>query len=93
MNPDDKNISREPLIGLSTFHIWQAIPVFIILMGLTSGISFDRKQMYTIRQFYSIKFLMERCWRILFTFLIIFFISLLYGISHGKDINWFMLEK
>ena len=68
---------------LSQFHIWQAIPIFFIVMGFTSMIYFSQKKI-NIRSFDWSNYLAGRYTRILIPYLIIFFISLLYGIYHNK---------
>ncbi|MFZ3385362.1 MAG: acyltransferase family protein, partial [Candidatus Methanoperedens sp.] len=68
---------------LSQFHIWQAIPIFFIVMGFTSMIYFSQKKI-NIMSFDWSNYLAGRYTRILIPYLIIFFISLLYGIYHNK---------
>lgn len=67
----------------SQFHIWQAVPIFFIVMGFTSMIYFSHKKI-NIRSFDWSNYLGGRYRRILIPYLIIFFISLLYGIYHNK---------
>lgn len=78
-------VSKSVLIKtFSQFHIWQAVPVFFILMGFTSMLSFSHKKFYDIRTFYWRQYLIKRLKRIFVPFLIIFFVSLLFGIYNGK---------
>ena len=76
----------------SQFHIWQAVPIFFILMGITSGISFSRREYTRIKQFYSRDYFLRRFERLIVPFLIVFLISLVWGIYHNKFyIGWLSL--
>lgn len=68
----------------AVFHIWQAVPIFIIAMGF--NISLSKKA-----PMYSIDYFRDRYKRIIKPFLLIFFISLGFGFSLYRDefyIGW-----
>ncbi len=54
------------------FHIWQAMPIFMILLGVTLGLSISTP-------FIFIQYIKSKFYRIILPFLILFIISLLYG--------------
>lgn len=68
------------ILTFSQFHIWQAVPILIILMGITSGISFTRMYSRYERIKYKAYFT-NRIKRIVIPFLIIFIISLIGGFN------------
>lgn len=68
---------------LAQFHIRQAVPVFFIIMGITSTISFLKTRKTTLAHIYSLQYFVGRFWRIMFPFSIAFVISLAYAIWHG----------
>jgi len=68
----------------SQFYIWQAVPIFFILMGFTSMLSFSHKKFNNIKSFYWENYLIGKFRRIFVPFLITFFVSLLFGIYSGK---------
>jgi peptidoglycan/LPS O-acetylase OafA/YrhL len=76
----------------SQFHIWQAVPIFFILMGITSGISFSRRGYTRIKQIYSRKYFLRKFERLIVPFLTVFLISLVWGIYHNNFyIGWLSL--
>ncbi|MBW2559313.1 MAG: acyltransferase [Deltaproteobacteria bacterium] len=38
------------------FHLEQAVPVFVVVMGLTSGLSFSRCELFSLRDYFSRRF-------------------------------------
>ncbi len=76
-----------PIEYLGTIHaqlyIWQAVPVFFIISGITLVISSSQKSHMTFKDFY-IQNLISRIKRIVLPFLVIFVISLAYGIYTHK---------
>lgn len=46
------------------FHIWQAVPVFVILMGLNGALAFRKKGAATLGELYNFKYLGSRLKRI-----------------------------
>jgi peptidoglycan/LPS O-acetylase OafA/YrhL len=58
------------------FHIWQAVPVFLFLMGLNAASSLRRRGGRTLRELYSGDYLTGRFDRVFVPFLIAFLITL-----------------
>lgn len=58
------------------FHIWQAVPVFLFLMGLNAASSLGRRGGGTLRGLYSSDYLAARFDRVFVPFLIAFIITL-----------------
>ncbi len=58
------------------FHIWQAVPVFLFLMGLNAASSLQRRGGRTLRELYSSDYLAGRFDRVFVPFLIAFAITL-----------------
>jgi len=59
------------------FHVWQTMPIFMILMGVTSGMSINKT--FDLKQHAKTKF-----HRIILPFFVLFMVSLLYGIYLGE---------
>lgn len=75
----------------SVFYIWQAVPIFLIIMGITLNISLSRKVHTNILQIYK-QYILSRVKRLIPPFAIIFLISLCWGIYHNNFyIGWFSL--
>jgi peptidoglycan/LPS O-acetylase OafA/YrhL len=71
------------------FHIWQAVPIFFILLGITLAISFSRREADKIRQVYSKSYLLSRVDRVVIPFIVIFLASLTFGLFKGDFyIGW-----
>jgi len=68
---------------LSPFHLNQQVPIFFILMGITSCFYFKKLQSNRIAIFSKTYFL-NRFERIIVPFLFVFAISLWWGIHHNK---------
>ncbi len=64
--------------AFSVFHIWQAVPIFIIVMGF--NLSSSKKD-----PVYSVNYFLDRYKRIVKPFLLIFLISLGFGLSFYRD--------
>lgn len=83
-------IPQDTLLALgSPFTFEQAVPVFMVLMGFNSTMSFERKGMPKLNQLYSRKFLTPKLKRVLIPFLIVFVIeeyllTSYYGFSLGS---------
>lgn len=58
------------------FHIWQAVPVFLFLMGLNAASSLRRRGGLTLRELYSGEYLAGRFDRVFVPFLIAFLVTL-----------------
>lgn len=76
----------------SFFHIWQAVPIFLIIMGLNWGFSFNRKGFTTLREYYTIDYF-KKCFRRFFLpFTGLFIVSLVIGLLKSKlTISWLNL--
>lgn len=73
------SLSREQLVtSYAVFHIWQAVPIFMVLMGLNLGLSYGSK---TLRfdQLYTWHYFQKKALRIVFPLLIMYGISLVAG--------------
>jgi len=63
----------------SVFHVQQAVPVFFVLLGLNTGLSFRYKQLSAFKKLYSISYFKSRFKRIGLPFIAIFLLSLAIG--------------
>lgn len=79
-------------MSFSQFHISQAVPILFILLGLTSGIYFAKKEAKS-QKIYNREYLFNRFKRIIIPFFLIFIISLIAGITLLGDyyIGWLSL--
>ncbi|WP_051360047.1 acyltransferase family protein [Adhaeribacter aquaticus] len=64
----------------SILHIWQAVPLFIIIMGLNAGMSIATKQP-RLPELYTKTYFRKKFDRILFPFILVFIGSILLGYS------------
>ncbi len=69
--------------GFAQFYIWQAVPIFFVVMGLTLAISSDTS-INKITNLYSKKYFLSRFNRIIMPFLLVFIVSFIIGIISGK---------
>lgn len=77
-------LPRNILVAIfAHFHIWQAVPVFFILIGITLAISYSRREAGKIGQIYSKSYFLSRVERVVIPFIIIFLVSLTFGICRG----------
>ena len=73
------SLSRNQLLqSYAVYHIWQAVPLFMILMGLNLGLSIHAKEQFW-RQLYTRKYFTKKAVRIFAPFLVIFVLSALIG--------------
>lgn len=72
------------LIGILT--IYQAVPIFFIIMGRNSGSSLKRKNEFSLNKLYSKSYFKSRFTRLIVPFIIIFTISLIIGLFLNKNI-------
>ncbi|TPE45875.1 acyltransferase family protein [Pontibacter mangrovi] len=63
----------------AVYHIWQAVPLFMVVMGLNLGISVQGKEQ-RLGQLYTRKYFTKKAARIFVPFLIIFIASILAGL-------------
>ncbi len=61
------------------YHIWQAVPVFMVIMGLNLGLSSSGKQV-EFKDLYTRNYFRKKASRILQPFLLIFILSLVLGL-------------
>ncbi|RSD35195.1 MAG: acetyltransferase, fucose-4-O-acetylase [Methanohalophilus sp.] len=66
------------MITGAPFHIWQAVPIFIIIAGYVGALSYKRHQNSTLLQLYSIRLLSRRIKRIIVPFIVVFTIQIIY---------------
>ena len=59
-------------------HIWQAVPVFMILQGLNNGNSYQRRGFENLRDFNEPNYFYQKLKRLLFPFIIFFIIQTIY---------------
>jgi len=70
--------TKELLKTYSVLHIWQAVPLFMVLMGLNAGMSvFNKKPRFS--ELYTITYFKKKFERIIIPFLIIFVFSIVLG--------------
>lgn len=73
------SLSREQLENsLAVFHIWQAVPVFLVLMGLNLGLSNSPKN-HCLRQLYTAAYVRKKAARILLPLLLMYVLALVAG--------------
>lgn len=73
----------------ANFHIWQAVPIFLIIMGLNMGMSFQRLGLSKLNEIYTKEYFISRFYRIFFPFIIIFILSMCLGLLK----NYMLGEK
>lgn len=79
------SLSRDALTqSWAVFHIWQAVPVFVLLMGLTTRISYERRHVQTLSVLASD--IPRRLRRLVVPFSIAWGASLLLGLSRHDDL-------
>lgn len=72
--------------SLAVFHIWNAVPIFMLLMSFTSAISFNKKNL-NLRELYSKNYFIKKFKRILLPLTPVFIITLIYGIISKASLN------
>lgn len=73
------SLTREQLAGsYAVFHIWQAVPVFMVLMGLNLGMSYGSKTLH-FDQLYTVHYFQKKSLRIIFPLLLLYVVSLIAG--------------
>lgn len=65
---------------ISILTVYQAVPIFFILMGRNLGASYLRRSYKTLGEIYKKKYFVSNFNRIVFPFLLIFIISFFYGV-------------
>ena len=64
----------------AVFHIWQAVPVFMIIMGVNLAMSFKRREYHKLNEMYSLDYLLRRFERIVYPFILFFVLTFIFGI-------------
>jgi peptidoglycan/LPS O-acetylase OafA/YrhL len=73
------SLSRDQLdASYAVFHIWQAVPIFMVLMGLNLGISCSGKTLH-FDQLFTPYYFQKKALRIFFPLLLMYVISLVAG--------------
>ncbi|WP_101442781.1 acyltransferase family protein [Pontibacter ramchanderi] len=73
------SLTREQLLkGYAVYHIWQAVPVFMVLMGVNLGMSYGSKTLH-FNQLYTPHYWQKKALRIIFPLLLIYIIALVAG--------------
>ncbi|WP_346905951.1 acyltransferase [Clostridium sp.] len=55
----------------SPYHIWQTVPLFMLLAGYNSANSYARRQYESLNQFYDVSFLYKKLERLIYPFLLV----------------------
>ncbi len=73
------SVSREQLnASYAVFHIWQAVPIFMVLMGLNLGMSYASKTLH-FDQLYTPNYFQKKALRIIFPLLLMYIFALVAG--------------
>jgi peptidoglycan/LPS O-acetylase OafA/YrhL len=75
--------------SFAIFHIWQAVPVFMVIMGFNLGLSYSSKTLH-FHHLYTAHYFQKKGLRILFPLLLMYGIALVAGYLwqqlYGKDV-------
>ncbi|MHC2991381.1 hypothetical protein OB13_07230 [Pontibacter sp. HJ8] len=73
------SLTREELVGsYAIFHIWQAVPLFMVTMGLNLGLSYSSKTLH-FHHLYTAHYFQKKGLRILLPLLLLYGIALVAG--------------
>lgn len=72
-------------ITLSPFHIWNAVPIFIILSSFTTYISCSKKNL-DLKELYNINYFKKKVMRIIHPLLYIYIFTILIGVIFHKKL-------
>lgn len=79
------HINQLSLLGilgsLKVFTLYQAVPIFFVLMGITIGMSFNRHNYKNLREIYSKNYFKSRFKRLYFPYILLLTFSLIIGSS------------
>lgn len=85
-------LERDALIdSYAIYHIWQAVPVFIIIMGINLGMNFNGSKR-GLSSLYSRKYFQKKAERILLPLLWVYVLSILAGLAWLLLFNQHKLE-
>ena len=84
------SLSKQELMqSFAVFHIWQAVPVFMVIMGFNLGLSYGSAAL-KLRLLYTAHYFQKKALRILFPLLLIYGIALIVGYVwqqvYGEDV-------
>ncbi|MFD1185925.1 acyltransferase family protein [Pontibacter rugosus] len=83
------SLTRQDLLkSYAVYHIWQAVPLFMVIMGLNLGLSVQRKDQ-NLQDLYSRSYFSKKAIRIIAPFLIVFAVSIPVGLVW----QWLQGEK
>jgi peptidoglycan/LPS O-acetylase OafA/YrhL len=67
----------------SVFHIWQAVPLFVAILGVNAALSFSRKANGDLKSLLTREYLLRRASRILFPFTLVWVLAWIVGRDRG----------
>lgn len=65
--------------SFAVYHIWQAVPLFLVVMGLNLGLSVQNKPQH-LQHLYNRKYFTKKAARILVPFILVFILSIVVGL-------------
>lgn len=81
-------ISRDILFNIGApFHIWQAVPIFLMIAGINGANSYIRSEKNTLSDLYNINLMIKRLKRLIIPFVIIWIIQLSINLYNNKQIS------
>jgi peptidoglycan/LPS O-acetylase OafA/YrhL len=70
------------------FYVWQAVPVFLVVIGVNLSVSYSKYNLTSLKQYYSRNFL-HRCKRVLLVFFITLLVAWILCLIKGDyNIGW-----
>lgn len=73
----------------AVFHFWQAVPVFLVIMGINLAVSYSKRNFSSLNQYYSWNNMVHRIKRVIPMFMFIFIAGLIWGLIRGNYyIGW-----
>ena len=76
-------INHIPLLGIiesiKIFSLWQAVPLFFVLMGITLGMSFKRHNYTSLKEIYSKNYFKSRFIRLYIPYILLLLTSVILG--------------
>lgn len=68
----------------AVFHVWQAVPIFLVILGVTSSMSFQRSANHDLRRLLDSRYLIRRGVRILAPFAFVWILAAIAGRARGS---------
>ena len=59
------------------YHIWQTVPIFMLLAGYNTANSYQRRNYEYLNQFYNFSFLYKKIERLVYPFLLVWFVQVI----------------